>query len=340
LSRKIIQAAKQQTQELGCFVAGTLVHTKEGLRPIEEIKVGDYVLSKPESGVGEPSYQRVSKTYVHEDREVYFVGWQVLDAATNDVTKGAAEGYVVVTGGHPLWVEGIKDRYAEEGDSYARRERFTEIKAWMSVEALYKLAWEAIWLRDAMAFPVVQLADGTKALISFMNPVLQAPERGVGVVFMDYPETFWKENNSYPRIDFTPNGPNMPRDERGRWLEIYLDSLTAPAPNVDPFVMKPFPIVERSGGFLPIRRTVFNIEVENNHTYYVTEAGLWVHNISGIQKVQIPTNPARSIDVYTGVGGEAALKAELAKRADGRGIGILPDISKTSSGGATQLQLA
>ena len=29
----------------GCFVAGTLVHTKDGLVQIEQIKVGDWVLS-------------------------------------------------------------------------------------------------------------------------------------------------------------------------------------------------------------------------------------------------------------------------------------------------------
>ena len=36
-----------------CFVAGTLVHTKEGLVPIEQLKIGDWVLSKPENGEGE-----------------------------------------------------------------------------------------------------------------------------------------------------------------------------------------------------------------------------------------------------------------------------------------------
>ena len=30
----------------GCFIAGTLVTTKSGLKPIEEIKIGDYVLSR------------------------------------------------------------------------------------------------------------------------------------------------------------------------------------------------------------------------------------------------------------------------------------------------------
>jgi hypothetical protein len=32
------------------FVAGTLIHTQTGLKPIEQIQVGDFVLSKPESG--------------------------------------------------------------------------------------------------------------------------------------------------------------------------------------------------------------------------------------------------------------------------------------------------
>lgn len=30
-------------------MAGTLVHTKEGLKPIEQLKVGDWVLSRPEN---------------------------------------------------------------------------------------------------------------------------------------------------------------------------------------------------------------------------------------------------------------------------------------------------
>lgn len=34
----------------GCFIAGTPVHTDKGLVPIEQIKVGDLVLSQPEQG--------------------------------------------------------------------------------------------------------------------------------------------------------------------------------------------------------------------------------------------------------------------------------------------------
>ncbi|MBL0231797.1 MAG: Hint domain-containing protein [Moraxellaceae bacterium] len=45
------------------FVAGTLVHTDKGLVPIEQLKVGDMVLSKHESGEGEQAYKRVVKTF-------------------------------------------------------------------------------------------------------------------------------------------------------------------------------------------------------------------------------------------------------------------------------------
>ncbi|MDR2788675.1 MAG: Hint domain-containing protein [Candidatus Accumulibacter sp.] len=34
-----------------CFAAGTLAHTKKGLKPIESIQVGDWVLSRPEGGI-------------------------------------------------------------------------------------------------------------------------------------------------------------------------------------------------------------------------------------------------------------------------------------------------
>jgi hypothetical protein len=67
-----------------CFAAGTLVHTQTGLVPIEQIKVGDMVLSKPESGEGEQAYKRVTRTFAHEPQTVMAVGYTQPD----DVNKG------------------------------------------------------------------------------------------------------------------------------------------------------------------------------------------------------------------------------------------------------------
>jgi hypothetical protein len=60
------------------FVAGTLVHTDKGLMPIEQLKVGDMVLSKHESGEGEVAYKRVLKTFKSpEKHRIMRVGFTV-----------------------------------------------------------------------------------------------------------------------------------------------------------------------------------------------------------------------------------------------------------------------
>jgi hypothetical protein len=53
------------THASGCFVAGTVVWTDKGQVRIEEIKVGDFVLSKHDSGTGEQAYKRVLDTIAH-----------------------------------------------------------------------------------------------------------------------------------------------------------------------------------------------------------------------------------------------------------------------------------
>lgn len=51
------------------MVAGTLVHTDKGLVPIEQLKVGDMVLSKHESNTGEQAYKRVVSTFKSATRK-------------------------------------------------------------------------------------------------------------------------------------------------------------------------------------------------------------------------------------------------------------------------------
>ncbi|WP_042196920.1 polymorphic toxin-type HINT domain-containing protein [Paenibacillus camerounensis] len=74
-----------------CFTAGTKVQTDEGEKPIEEIEVGDRVLSKNEE-TGEQAYKEVTHLY-RNDKEIIFeltVGDQVIETTDN----------------HPFWVEG------------------------------------------------------------------------------------------------------------------------------------------------------------------------------------------------------------------------------------------
>ena len=55
-----------------CFIAGTLVLTEDGEKPIEDIEVGDYVYaSDPETG--ESGYKEVLQTFVNESSELVHI---------------------------------------------------------------------------------------------------------------------------------------------------------------------------------------------------------------------------------------------------------------------------
>ncbi|MGN0632910.1 MAG: polymorphic toxin-type HINT domain-containing protein [Oscillospiraceae bacterium] len=55
-----------------CFIAGTLVTTEDGQKPIEEIEVGDKVLSENEL-TGEVAVKTVTETYVNETDELVHI---------------------------------------------------------------------------------------------------------------------------------------------------------------------------------------------------------------------------------------------------------------------------
>lgn len=70
---KSVKAATR-VAKAACFVAGTLVATKDGYKAIEDIKSGDYVYSE-NPNTGEQGLKRVKQTFVHLTNE--FVHIQV-----------------------------------------------------------------------------------------------------------------------------------------------------------------------------------------------------------------------------------------------------------------------
>ena len=324
LYENIIAAAKQQVKELGCFVAGTLVHTREGLRPIEQIKVGDYVLSKPESGEGEQSYQRVTRTYEYEDREVYFAAWTIPEMYPVERSQWVS-GYAVVTGAHPFRVHHITT-YDEEGVDTVH-----EVNAWMNIEAMIQME-RSYHMNGGGALFRVELVDGRVASLWKFEAVLQQqkPECGIG-----FKREAWNWGGT--AIRFTENGPIVTRASNG-WsyqeggLDIDVDEETLLDYQMDYDWRKP--LNTQLMGRLLMRRKVYNIEVENTHTYFVGEMGVWVHNISGIVEKTLTRNPVKDVGVYMYEKGRAAFHAALRLQQNGnKGIAITPDIDALSSGG-------
>ncbi|MCM2997178.1 polymorphic toxin-type HINT domain-containing protein [Paenibacillus cellulositrophicus] len=82
-----------------CFVAGTKVQTDEGEKNIEDIEVGDKVLSKNEE-TGEVAYKEVLLRLTMSPDEIYkvHVGDQVIESTYN----------------HPFWVDGKEWTYVKD----------------------------------------------------------------------------------------------------------------------------------------------------------------------------------------------------------------------------------
>jgi hypothetical protein len=89
-----------------CLVAGTPVWTDRGLVPIQEVRVGDCVLSQAPD-TGRIAYQPVLRTTVRPEGQVIRIVYE--------------DGFLQCSGGHPLWIDGegwVKARSIQEGSFF------------------------------------------------------------------------------------------------------------------------------------------------------------------------------------------------------------------------------
>ncbi|WP_459989623.1 polymorphic toxin-type HINT domain-containing protein [Methylosoma difficile] len=103
MTTKTEQSIRLKIRQQPCFAAGTLVHTKEGLKPIEEIRIGDWMLSYSDNQhppkhlrqEDEYTYRRVTQTLVTEDQPLSKL---IVSDLTNNVRET-----IWVTADHPIY---------------------------------------------------------------------------------------------------------------------------------------------------------------------------------------------------------------------------------------------
>jgi hypothetical protein len=202
----------------GCFVAGTPVWTDKGLVPIDQLRVGDMVLSQPEAG-GPQAYKRVVNTFKHLNKNVRRVSY------TGDVDGRDLYEQLIVTDNHPFWVPHI---------------------GWISPEHIVDET-EACFLR----------ADGREISLDFNDVIYRTGQLNLGYVRNG------EDSFNGHMIDLA----NWKLEDRvlGE-SEALQDIIYGDNPR--------------------IYTDVYNIEVEDFHTYYVGKIGIWVHNVD-CEKLEI-----------------------------------------------------
>ncbi|RHX89501.1 hypothetical protein DLM76_21355, partial [Leptospira yasudae] len=150
-----------------CFVAGTLVHTKTGLKKIETIQIGDEVLTKDEE-TGEMFYKPVTETMNHDGDALY------------EISLGTGE-TIVSTWNHPYftsksgWVKakdllpgdqliGTKGEYISVSDtrelSQSERVYNFEVEETHS----YFVGEKGVWVHNYQADTIPRLVDIMKSI--------------------------------------------------------------------------------------------------------------------------------------------------------------------------------
>lgn len=227
-----------QEEKQSGFVAGTLVHTDRGLVPVQDIKVGDMVLSRPEwGGKNAPTeFKRVIRAFCSGEDTIVQIPY--IRESHPDLIN-----IVYMTDYHQVWLEDKKewvaaiDLVTSDKLTFINSEDFSYV--WKPSE-VFKLS-----LGDNISN--YGTCNGLSEEFRYGSSVLQF------------------------------NGDELCTfniDDYGYCDQKYADHFTKSS------ILKSIILenkLERAstGRFeLP----VYNIEVEDYHTYFVGVDGLWVHN--------------------------------------------------------------
>jgi hypothetical protein len=249
---------------VACLVAGTLVHTREGLRPIHQVKVGDYVLSRSESGSGETAYKRVLNTFEFDDKATWFISWYVnpdqrlRSTKTVDEYQAAhGQSFVITTPDHMFWVIESEDDMMrwDETSPYRAESGPGPRQQWVKADRI--AAGMTLLVADGRRVHVGDSKRVYKTDLKMQGWVALAGDRSKGLM-----------------IDFANQRTNT---------AMHVHAGLFVVPQVAEYGLLANPNDHHADDWPPgsapetwYRSKVYNLEVEDFHTYFVDQLGVWV----------------------------------------------------------------
>ena len=260
-----LDAAECLPNSHACFVAGTLVHTDKGLVPIDQIKVGDMVLSRDENNPdGENTYKRVLSTFksAEKQRIIY----------QSFITRHGT-GYLFCTEDHPFWADRlIEHKIDENGVETLVREP----EGWTPALGLEGTECHSLRTFDNDVAYVNTFEDSSKLLGAICSDLdcqivrVYNPSDAMGIVdFRSNKPLILKGGGiKFNSITSVMTGCLLPTEEVREY------------PNTDnhPDIQAIVPLLKYGECDHEYCDYVYNIEVEDYHTYFVGHTGIWVHN--------------------------------------------------------------
>ncbi|MDO4250892.1 MAG: hypothetical protein Q4C68_05210 [Moraxella sp.] len=283
-----VDELKLEGKHNGCFVAGTLVHTDKGLVPIQDIQVGDMVLSKPEDGTGEPEFKPVLKTFVHEDKEIWIVelakNTAMIDAKGDILDYQLLENSKLYcsflsTANHPVWVVGSMEHPNADIEFY-------EHPHWKRVDELRQ-------------YEIVVNHHGVMYTVERAQPTYQVKNDKIDA----NPNYYWYQKHYYEdyKQDYVQDAEDYMVDSEQEYKGIgYIYDIGFYQNNgrIGEYVKnsqnETTYFNQSNDKFVT---TVYNFEVADSHTYFIGNAGIWVHNTDCENKTIEALTGKETVDV-------------------------------------------
>lgn len=257
---------KPDNNELNGFVKGTLVRVDndDDWKEIQDIQAGDRVLAIPEIGQGEPAFKRVTNTFKFEQKEIWFVGVYPVDQDPEDIMECESvyslTSRMAVTPNHPFLVIGS-----------CFENKLSQLHKKVTGEDVYGSGAGTSANYVAYPEPEWKRADDLK-----FNDVLINPESGQKFcVGLSCPMYKHHQGDQFAWIPHTPymHTPLF-ADEYEEGLGTLFDMN---ARHTTGFDIEHFDCFNELDN-LKYSATVYNIEVEDYHTYMVGTKCILVHN--------------------------------------------------------------
>lgn len=223
------------------FPAGTLVHTNKGLVPIQDIKVGNIILSRPEWGGKDApiEYKRVARAFCSGSDTLVQIPY--IRESNPDLIN-----ITYMTDHHPVWLEDKNEWIPAiellDGDklSFIKRDDLAYVIGPTEVFEHQMLDGRLFGKCDSdfnagyeIGQSILKLNEGVLETINISD---------LGANYSDF-----KYHDDYPLLDISNGNPYMDN--------AYMGGKKFSAP-------------------------VYNLEVEHFHTYFVVKDGIWVHDYS------------------------------------------------------------